>query len=628
MRILLTAVALVIVTTCLHAQETNIVEHEKCEDNPHLDLLYELSDSLIATQITESDADDFGALVCPSINPQKHPKHSRAAEAVYPLAVAYRHSGKVAYRDAAINLGNWLVSIQETSGAWGEDWHYLDPHHRGWEGTTADQLISLAGSLPILKPYLSAKELEDWETSIAHAADWVEARFPMGNLNYQPTGAVGLVFAHHALPKPKASWLIKAASLIEITEKAINEEGLLVGEGNGVDAGYNLAQSIGFMALYALLTDTDRKAAARVLEAHLPFIYPYGGIDNSWGTRSFKYTLESGTKTAPGVYFTFGLLADLDGRFQSAAALSLHFLKETFIKDGLVVYGPHANRNASSTPPCIYGTFARAQSIAMAIEYANTPAKPEPLPAQQERFVRHYESIRTAVVKTKYLMATVSAYGEISRYKRESVPRGGSLTHLWLKGFGDFGLAQIASQTEYLRHEKDHMPIEQNLLPLTPRVESRGKDYATNLYETEGTLDLKETGNQVEVVATGQLRTINGKSSGVRYRLTHRFTDDSLTKIYELDQASSTDIQIVEPFVYDEGIRFEKVAHDRVRIKSASGIVWELRIAKSSTDFQIELGENQSRYWMPFPGVECYPVTIKIKGKKASHRVELVLSRI
>ena len=77
---------------------------------------------------------------------------SRAAEAVYPFAVAYKYGHDVKYAASAVRLGNWLVGIQNASGAWIEEW----PATSGWDGTSADQLISLAGAYAILGARLSA----------------------------------------------------------------------------------------------------------------------------------------------------------------------------------------------------------------------------------------------------------------------------------------------------------------------------------------------------------------------------------------------------------------------------------------------------------------------------------------
>ena len=151
--------------------------------------------------------------------------------------------------------------------------------------------------------------------------------------------------ASKALPSPKASWLTKAASLMDTTLQSINTDNFITGEGSGVDLGYNIAQSIGYIAMYGLIlpstTHVDR--AASLLKTHDYFMYPNGAIDNSWGTRTYKWTLESGTKTAPGVYFSFALLADKDPTFQRGAQLALSFLRDQSENaKGWVAYGPHA----------------------------------------------------------------------------------------------------------------------------------------------------------------------------------------------------------------------------------------------------------------------------------------------
>src|SRR5882724_655274 len=110
--------------------------------------LLSLCDALLTTQVKESSDPNYGAFVCPSSNPDDHPIHSRAAEAMYPFAIAYKLTGKVQYREAATRSGNWLIKIQETSGkkagGWSESWP--DPEQKGWYGTTTDQLISMAGA--------------------------------------------------------------------------------------------------------------------------------------------------------------------------------------------------------------------------------------------------------------------------------------------------------------------------------------------------------------------------------------------------------------------------------------------------------------------------------------------------
>lgn len=571
--------------------------------------LYGLVDLLLTTQVASGS--NQGGLVSPSTNPEPKPIHSRAGEAVYPLAVAFKHRQDQKYATAAIELGNWMVSVQTAAGSWWEEW----PKTTGWDGTSVDQLISLANAYVILKEQLSAQERAAWTLAITRCADWTVANFPKGNINYVPTGAVALVSASRASDNPKPGWLTKAASLMTLTTDAINSEDLLTGEGNGVDLGYNIAQSIGYIAMYGLMLPSPSHVtrAAELLEAHQYFMYPGGAIDNSWGTRSFKWNLESGTKTAPGVFFSFALLADKSPSFQRGAQLALSYLREHGQDDaGWLVYGPHAFRHPSSNPPSNYGTFARAQSIATALEFGPKTAPVGEVPADKKHWLKQFPSVKTGVFRTDKLMATISAYGEISSYPRESMARGGSISALWFEGYGSTGFLQVSSQTVYSRIEAMHMPIEQGLLPLTPRVESTSGTYYASVLDDKATLSLSQVQGGVHATATGVLRSVAGASSGTTYAWTYDFGDAEYTK--QLSVSAASGLRIVEPFVDEPGNTYAVVGNDTFTITTASGSVYQLKVTESSGPYSLTAGQERAKYWSPFPGLDAYPVVITPSG--------------
>ncbi|HEV8247934.1 MAG TPA: hypothetical protein VGP93_19300, partial [Polyangiaceae bacterium] len=544
----------------------------------YLATLSGLCDRLISTQLAPPDP-NAGALVSPSTNPTLNPIHSRAAEAVYPCAVAYEHSQDAKYSTAAVALGNWLVGIQTTGGSWIEEW----PSASGWQATTADQLISLAGAYVLLESQLSPTENDAWVGAISKAADWVEANFPISNINYWPTGAVALVLATRAVPSPPASWLTKAQSLIESTVASINADNLITGEGSGVDLGYNMAQAIGFIAMYGKLlpSATYVDQAADLLKTHYYFMYPNGAIDNSWGTRSFKWMLESGTKTAPGIYFTFALLADKDPSIQRGAQLALAFLRDHFLDDqGWVMYGPHASGHSDSDPPDNYSTFARAQSIAMAIEYGPDATEVAAIPAENKNWFKFFPTVNTGVLRTDQVMATVTAYGAIATYGRESVTRGGSVSLLWFEGYGPTGFLQASSVSVYQRVEALHMPNEGALLPLTPRIETTSGTYYTNLFDDQTSLSMTDSGASITATASGSLKTVAGASSGTTFSFNYEFGPDFYSK--EVQVSSPSGLRIVEPFVDNPGNAYALVGSDSFQITTETGGVWELKVVSST----------------------------------------------
>ena len=576
-----------------------------------------ICNSLLHTQINDSTDANFGALVCPSVNPDIHPIHSRAAESIYPFAIAYKLTGEIKYRKAAIKLGNWLIRIQikngNKTGGWSESWP--DPDNKGWFGTSTDQLISLAGAYKILKPFLSNNENEKWQTSIKNAADFIVANFPIGgNINYNATGAATLLYVHSITKNPKQRWLVKADSLMmQYTLNSISKDNLLFGEGNGVDGGYNIAQSIGYIALYGILKKDVgiKKIAANLLKSHMLFVYPNGSVDNSWGTRSYKWVYESGTKTAPGVYFSFALLADMDKEFGAAGLKCLEYLNKRAMSDGWINYGPHANKHLTSYPPCNYSSFARAQSIALAIEYGAKTQSNKVFPAIRQNWFRYFKEINTAVIRTGKIMATISGYGETGRYPRESVCRGGSITNLWLEGFGNNGFLQSSSSSSYKRIEAIHMPNENELLSLTPRIEcvAHNSLYA-NVFEDSAIIKVTKNTDYISVNASGKLRSISGVNSGINYQLTHKFYDHSLIKEYTVTGADQT-FTIIEPIVNDSGTIFKIINDSTISIKRpSSSKQWILQITRSSIPYKLTLGIDAEKYWSPFPGVEAFPIVI------------------
>jgi hypothetical protein len=591
----------------------------------YLTTLYGLCDTLMATQITQSGAANYGALVSPSTNPTSHPVHSRAAEAVYPLAVAYKYSQKAAYAQAAMSLGDWLVSIQNAAGYWVEEW----PAATGWLGTSADQTISLAGAYPILKPMLSAQQASAWEAGITRCASWMLQSFPSGNINYTPTEAVALVLASRAVSSPDPSWLTTADALMNATAMTINADGFIVGEGKGgVDLGYNIAQSIGEMALYGRLTSSQTYVAkaAQLLKTHLVFMYPGGAIDDSWGTRSYKWILESGTKTAPGVHLAFALLADQDPSFVRGGQLALGFLRGWRDSNGWLVYGPHAFEHTDSNPPDNYSTFARAQSVATAVELGATASAVAPVPADTTGWFQFFPTVNTGVVRTTDVMATVTAYGSIATYPRESVVRGGSVSALWFSGYGSTGFLQVSSQATYTRIEALHMPTEGALLPLTPRIETTTGTYYTNVFDDAATLAMTQAPGGAQATATGVLRDASGASSGTTFSWLYEFAASSYSK--EVQVSSAAGVRVVEPFVDNPGNQYALVGSDTFQITTAAGGVWQLKVVSSSGPYALTAGTDQAKYWSPFPGLQCYPLLITpASGNAGSYSIKYSVSR-
>ncbi len=595
-----------------------------CRDNPRWDssnvslkdeclrTLLVLSDALVGLQRGDRDNPDFGAIDCP----EDGVLHTRASEALYPLAVSFKHTGDDRYLRAAIDTGAWLMAQQQPGGEWIETpWD--------WTGTTADQLLMMTLAYPILEEHLGEAEQAAWKTSMRRAADFLHDKMSpdFASINYCPTTAAVMMTAHQVMPDER--YPEKARELARWVCAKMDEDGFITGEAArvygvkyGVDLGYEMDMSLWGLALYARLANDELVDGyvRRSLAKNLYFVFPQGMIDGSWGARCYKWTTY-GSKTADGSQILFSLYAADDARYRTAAIRNLEYLR-TMIRDGLVGYGPHFWDLPEMGAPCNYPTFARAKNLAMAVELGDQGAGPTPpLPSDRPGWLKFYPTVDVALARTENFMGTVSAYGYKNVAKWGGVgkylhfPTGGSLCNLWVEGHG---LLQTSSQTRYFRGEEMHMPVlEEDILALTPRIEYQDElGYFTNLYERDGRVHAVKTELGFVITAAGELTDDQQFPGGVGYVWEHRFGDFAVEKRVTVRYHDRNPaVRIVEPFMHNPGMSFRRVDDRTVMIEGGGR---DFRFEVISGDVTLELGQDESRFWFPFPSIKCYPIVLEL----------------
>lgn len=577
-----------------------------------------LAEALLKNQIHETGDASHGAIQCNECNVL----HTRAAEAVYPFAVVYKLTGKNEYLRAAIDVGNWLIKQQLDEGQWKETpWE--------WTGTTADQLLMMVKSYPILEKHLTKQEQADWKKSIERAADYlVKYMSPdFASINYCPTSAAVLALVYKMVGDEK--YAVKARELARWTVAKMNEDGFIEGEAAqvfgvkyGVDLGYEMDMSLWGLAMYSKIMDDGfvYEKVKHSLQKNLYFIYPNGAIDGSWGSRCYKWAAY-GSKTADGSQILFKLMEKEDPRYTTAALRNLAYLN-TMIQDGMVGNGPQY-WEISGESVCIYPTFARAKNLAMTIETeGDTEIKNTPLPADAGNWMKYFSSIDLVLARSKNFMTTISGYGyrDITNWgngKYTHHPSGGSACNIWVE---DHGFLQTSSQTRYVRGEPVHMPVtKDSVICLTPRIEFRSKDgYFTNLYECESRFTSLSNADTVAVVsATGELKNQEWQPGGVGYKLSHVVRDNSVEKsvLIRFHDRKPT-VQIVEPIVDLTGMSFEKISPKKVLIK---GVKRSFLFEINEGEFEIQAGVDREKYWYPFPSMKCFPLVININPPKSGY---------
>jgi len=593
-----------------------------------LDFLFTLTDKLLTFQINDKSNVDYGALYCKECHDEKV-IHTRAAEAVFPFAIAYKHSNNDKYLQASINVGNWLIKQQEPDGSWKET-----PEE--WTGTTADQLLMMAAAYPIIEASLSGKEKINWKNSIKKAADYLtKVMSPeFASINYCATTTSTLTVANSVVKD--TSYLIKAKILASQVIHKMDADGFISGEGgrlngvkHGVDVGYDIDMSLWGLGLFAKLTNNKSvtKKVKEALSNHLYFVYPNGSIDGSWSIRSNKWTTY-GSATADGCQILFSLYAQDDARYRTAAIKNLNYLKG-MRSNGLITYGPDYSK-LFKDPPCLYPTFARAKNLALAIAYGDQNEGPfAELPTDKIGWIKHFPTLDVVQTRTKNMMATITAYTykdpkKKAKSKYMHRPAGGSISNLWVK---DHGFLQTSSQTKYSRWEPMHFPEAENIKCLTPRIEFEDSTgYFTNLYEFDGTISVSDSKFPKTVRTNGELKSEDHISSNINYSLSHVIKDNSIIKTVEINNNTSLkNIRIVEPIVEQKDMRFRLVNDQTVLIEGGNRT---FKFEIISGNGKIELGENSGLYWSPFPSLKCYPIEIILNKTQNDMRVSYQISVI
>ncbi|MCK9279346.1 MAG: hypothetical protein M0P71_01890 [Melioribacteraceae bacterium] len=582
--------------------------------------LIELSDRIIANQITDEKDNNFGAITCPHCNVL----HTRAAESVYPFAISYLIANDKKYLNASLILADWLFAQQEKNGSWKET-----PEE--WTGTTTDQVLMLALTYPLIEKYISPTKKDIWKNSIKKGADYLlRIMTPeFASINYCATTTASLASVYKIIPD--SNYLLKAKSLAHRIISKMDSDFFIQGEGGrenknkyGVDLGYNLEMSLWGLGLYAELTNDDfvKEMVIESINNHLYFIYPDGMLDNSWGIRSNKWTIYGGA-TSDGVILSFMLYADKFPVFASAAYRNLLSIRNN-IQNGYLTYGYHHSL-IFNDPPCIYPTFTKAKSIAMGYQRAtDSSINLEKIPSNNKNWSKHFETLNLDLVRTKNYMTTISSYGYKDYEKRENSkymfrPSGGSICNLWIDGYG---LLQAASSTEYHRWEPMSFPEIGKNLPLTPRIEySDSIGYFTNLFEFDAHQKLLQDDSTITVTAQGELRDRRWLAGGVSYSLIHRFTDNIIEKEIILTYHDSCpDVKIIEPIIFKDGMTLEKIDSKNVLIKTPEN---KFLFKITQGNGEIILNRNNDLFFSPYPALKALPIYIDISKPIDNYKTDI-----
>lgn len=446
--------------------------------------------------------------------------HGRSGDAVLPLLQMAELSGDLRYRDAAVAAVAWMRNVDAPDGAWTNE-----PEPNSWKGTTVFGATALAEAIVRHGHLLDADVRSAWRARLRRAAGFIRATVTpdYGNANYAAAASHSLWLSGMLLDD--ASLRARGRDLAHASIARLSEPSrLFFGEGKPadrrsakgclpVDLGYNVEESLPTLAAYALAAG-DREvldAVVRSLRSHVAFMLPDGAWDNSWGTRSAKWTYW-GSRTADGCTAACLELAEHDPSFAAAAFRNARLLHEC-THEGLLHGGPHLASHG--LPPCIHHTFCHAKAIAGAVhmgarlDLVDISGR---LPRESQAGVRHFPEIDVVLAAAGPWRATVTGYDWL--YKAGVFqPSGGSLSLLWHETVGP---VFAGSMTIYRLVEPQNMrpAADGEDVPLTPRVEIRAADgsWLTNLFDRRAVITHSEEAGRVAVVVEARLESEAGNA--------------------------------------------------------------------------------------------------------------------
>ena len=603
-------------------------------------LLKEWCDGMIKHQVNDPSRPELhGVLECPACK-ERGVIHGRCHDAVYPFMHMAHVTGERKYLEAAINVMEWSRNVTGEDGRWTND---LPAN--SWHGTTIFGAIALAEAIHYHGEILDPVVLESWKARLAFAAEgylWKQfTKIDFTNVNYGFTSLYGFNLLGHVLHEEK--YIDRSRTFAKGVKNYLTEPNrLLFGEGKPhdnrsgknllpVDLGYNVEESLNGAVLYALEENDAEllELLTQSLNAHLRFMLPDGGWDNSWGTRQAKWTYW-GSRTSDGCQPAFSMMAARNPAFGTAAFKNAELLKRC-TANGLLHCGPHYVSNGFK--PCIHHTFAHAKVMAFVQDNIHRLPKVDkstPLPRETADGVELFEELDVTLAARGPWRATVSAYD--SQYTTKSEKHiqqatGGALAVLYHEKAGS---VLTSSMAEYVMVEPLNMQPQPGAdFALTARIETR-KDgtWYTNLFDLKASVELRDDGEIIRCeVETSLCDRDHEKMTGTAdYKLVYKLDEQQVVIIVSTadKSVSETPASLVLPIVSRSGEPVKQVSDTCIEITKPGGTV----VVESTVPLKIKHNEK-GRVFNMVPGMEALPIIAQLpseQGMQAACMIRVVAS--
>lgn len=519
-------------------------------------LLARWCDGLVAHQLDyPNDRGLNGAMVCSACAYL----HGRIGDTVYPLVVLWDRTGDGKYLAAARKAIGWCEA--NTLNA---DGSYMNDLKTPWNYITVFSQIAIGKTLRAYGPKLPDDFRARLDRIYARQSRWLFDCFRRPKtvasveVNYWGNQAEAMAEAGAYLRTP--AYVEEARRIVATRLRPLfTADGLLAGEVvpadvrsrvrglAAVDLGYNLEETLPAMlaAAEALGDGAFEAQVVSSARAHLEFLLPDGAIDDTAGSRGYKWTY-AGSRTTDGV---LPLLAKLERRgvgWARRAAARVIALHARLTGDDGLLYGGLHYRDAQE-PACIHQTFTHAKGLAeyVALQDGQSPRRAdEPLPRERTDRVVNFPSMGVDLAAVGPWRATFSvsdAYVLPGEARRLTVG-GGSPTLLWHERAG---LLLAATQAEFFFLETTNQQEtrrERDILSTTPRLETADGFSSVQDFDVAVTSGLAE--GVFSYCARGTLTSLRGEK-GAPFEARYQLSRTALSIRVKADVACRYQLPIV-----------------------------------------------------------------------------------
>lgn len=546
-----------------------------------------------------------GGILCPACGRI----HGRCFDAIYPFMYMADETGNMEYLEGAKSLFEWAEKTVSR-----EDGSYVNDPGSQWTGTTVFSVIQLAEALEYHGHLLDEETRERWKTRIAKAAAYLEhyKEFEVCNVNYRITNSLAMELSGKLLNEEH--YRERGRQLKKMALDCLTEDGLLIGEGKPVDGfspkgcrpvdiGYNMEESLPSLVQYAYETDDEKlkETVKKALKYHLKFMLGDGAIDNSFGTRNYKWTYW-GSRTSDGCMLGYLLAAEDKPVFGAAAKKNLNLLSAC-THDGFLYGGPQMYQKGEL--PCIHHTFAHAKVLTAVLDRdLEKRFSDGKLPREQKNGVEHLKETDTYLVCRNGWTATVTGYDWVYIGLPGGHANGGTLSLLWHESVGPL---ITAGMSQYSLKEAGNMQLPRfnRHECLTPRLETQidGKLYSS-IYDRNCKLQdvSPENGSETILLAEGVLSSIDQQKVEMdgNYRLQYTFLQDEV----RISGACRAAGQWILPFISEQTEQVT-IEENFVKIQKNEKIITIL-VNKG----KMELPYGTERIYQLVPGMEALKIAI------------------